>query len=303
MPSQRHWCFTSFTFPDFELHADRNFTLRYVIFGKEICPDTGRLHFQGYCEFSDKVSMKNVKQVFNDTTMHLEPRYGSQEQAIKYCQKDGDYLEWGSPQYSGKRNDLKDVIDECKTVGQVMDQYPQIYCAYRNGLRDIYNAKFMKDLPEFVPIEVFAYIGPTGTGKTRKAIEENAGKYYKLTNSGSTLWFDGYSGQEVLIIDEFYGWIKWNFLLQMLDGYKLQVPIKGGFACKNWNKVIITSNREVSQWYPRIKDISPLNRRIKEIVRFGDCVESNVNCNDFIFTDEVPADFSVVVDNNCNDDH
>lgn len=303
MPNQRAWCFTAFEFPNFETKSINNHGLRYVIFGTEICPSTGTMHYQGYCEFSEKVSMATIKQVFNDNTLHLAPRYGTQAQAIEYCRKDGDVLEWGEPQYSGKRNDLKDLIDECKTLTQVMDEYPHIYCAYRNGLKDIYNKKFMSEIPEFTPVDVFVYVGATGTGKTRRAIEENTGKYYKLTCSGNTLWFDGYAGQEVLIIDEFYGWIKWNFLLQMLDGYKLQLPIKGGFTMKNWKKVIITSNREVEQWYPRVKDISPLRRRIKEVVRFGVVDKTEIIDNEFYFDDEIPNDFSIDVDNDNNNDN
>lgn len=305
MPNQRYWCFTSYEFPNFETRAGNNHSLRYVIFGRELCPTTQRTHYQGYCEFSEKVSMKTVKIVFNDDTMHLEPRYGSQEQAINYCMKDGDVHEWGEPQYSGKRNDLKDVINECKTIGDVMDNYPHVYCAYRNGLKDIYNRKILKEIPLYTPVDVYVYVGPTGTGKTRKAIEENAGKYYKLSCSGNSLWFDGYDGQEVLIIDEFYGWIKWNYLLQLLDVYPVTLPIKGGFVEKQWKKVIITSNKGVHEWYPNVKDISALQRRIKEVIVFGNQTNSKQELfsNDFIFDDEVPDDFHIEVDNDNNNDN
>lgn len=302
MPNQRCWCFTAWSFPDFELKAERNFTLRYVVFGLEECPKTGEFHFQGYCEFSDKVSMATVKKVFNDNTMHLEPRYGTQAQAIEYCCKDGQVHEWGTPQFSGKRNDIADIITECKTVNEVMDKYPSVYCAYRNGLRDIYTRRFMEDIPDWRAVEVRVYYGSTGSGKTRKAVTEakSHGTYYKLTcHDNNSLWFDGYTGQTSLIIDEFYGWIKWNFLLTLLDGYnQCRLPIKGGFTFASWTHVYITSNVHPMYWYKSIRDMSPLMRRITSIERMGVIEDSHdeVLIGDGFYFNDVPNTYKINIE-------
>lgn len=42
------------------------------------------------------------------------------------------------------------------------------------------------------------YTGLPGTGKTRKAREDNPGAYYKLQNK----WWDGYQGQKTVIMDD-----------------------------------------------------------------------------------------------------
>ena len=84
------------------------------------------------------------------------------------------------------------------------------------------------------------FYGKTGTGKTRTAVElaEEAGKDYWISH-GNLNWFDGYNGQEYVIIDDFRrGMCDFHFLLRLTDRYIIEVPIKGGFV--NWNpKVII----------------------------------------------------------------
>jgi hypothetical protein len=106
------------------------------------------------------------------------------------------------------------------------------------------------------------YHGPPGTGKTRKALEENK-EYYLLDNSGGPVWFDGYEGEETLVIDDFYGWIKYNFILRLLDGHPCRLPIKGGFTYAGWTTVIITSNVHPDSWYKC--DTQAMHRRITSI--------------------------------------
>lgn len=63
------------------------------------------------------------------------------------------------------------------------------------------------------------------------------------------LWFNGYHGQDAIILDDFYGWIEPATLYRLLDIYPLQVPIKMGFAWAKWNYVFITSNVRPEEFY------------------------------------------------------
>jgi len=92
-------------------------------------------------------------------------------------------------------------------------------------------------------------------------------------NPEDTFPFDGYEGQKEILIDDFYGNIKLNFLLKILDGHKLRINIKGGHRYALWNKVYITSNTQVDEWYqtimltnPKLKDA--LDRRITKTIQF-----------------------------------
>jgi adenylylsulfate kinase-like enzyme len=52
-----------------------------------------------------------------------------------------------------------------------MDENPETYCRYRNGLIDIFNRK-LKNLPKNKPFVVWL-AGPTGCGKTLMAMGMN----------------------------------------------------------------------------------------------------------------------------------
>lgn len=126
------WMFTCF----FEKDSDRrtlDFQFIYddtpeVIFiaGQlEECPDTNRLHVQGYIIVTPRLAMKKVKSFFDPMKPHLEPRRGSHEQALAYVTKedtsvseeDGGFrFQFGKAAVgSGQRMDLKQVIDHLYT--------------------------------------------------------------------------------------------------------------------------------------------------------------------------------------------
>lgn len=72
------------------------------------------------------------------------------------------------------------------------------------------------------------------------------------------------------MFDDFYGWIPWGQFLRLLDGYRMNLQIKGGFVPKNWDRVIITSNKKVEDWYNRFGEYDALLRRITKTVEVID---------------------------------
>ena len=215
-----------------------------------------------------------------DDTIHFEKRQGTQAQAIEYCKKDGDFVEFGVPTKQGKRTDLENIVKECKTIVEVMDKHPQVYCMYRNGLKDIYAKKVEDSLPVMRNVVVEVYWGVTGSGKTYKALTENTDVYRLLYSQKSDrVNFDGYVGQKCLLIDEFYGQIDYPFMLCLLDKYKLQLHVKGSTTWAQWTKVIITSNSSPCMWYPNQQNIDPLLRRITSTVQFTQAYVAPILCS------------------------
>ena len=41
--------------------------------------------------------------------------------------------------------------------------------------------------------------------------------YWKTKNSGQMQFWDGYTGEETIIVDEFYGWLTFDFMLDVKD--------------------------------------------------------------------------------------
>jgi len=90
--------------------------------------------------------------------------------------------------------------------------------------------------------------GDPRIGKSRKAnwIAKRRGDYYYKPRGP---WWDGYTGQKTVIIDDFYGWLKYDELLKIADRYPYRVPIKGGYEQFTSDCIFITSNARVDQWY------------------------------------------------------
>lgn len=262
MPNTRYYCATFYTEPNVNL-----FTGRYMISGKEICPKTQRVHWQCYLEYTNPVSFKFIKSEFQDTTVHLEKRQGTREQARDYCKKEGNYVEhgiWCTGQ--GFRTDLKSKIEQLSngelSLNQLMREDPELYCRYRNGLKDVY-ANIQKERSrEFRHVEVIVISGPTDSGKTRMARKEAT---FKIEGDELT-WWDGYDDDKCIVIDEYDNHVKITRLLNLLDGYQLRLPIKGGFTYAAWTKVYITTNLHKEELHSQAKPehIKALFRRITQ---------------------------------------
>jgi len=265
-PRKRHWCFTSYN--DVLPSTFDDLVVRYVIYQREICPETKREHLQGYIEFFDNVRMGQVQQALGDPAVHVEPRKGSRTQAREYCRKSdtaivGQQFEWGDwRQDVNRKRKLCDILKTDMTLEEVVTEAPHLFVMYHRGLEKLFARRQKKTARAFRNVQVTAIVGPTGAGKTKKA---TSGVDWYILPTGDKLWFDGYEGEGTLIIDDFYGGIKYSHLLRILDGHAYQAAIKGAFVWARWTKVFITSNAEPKDWYS-INDISAMLRRIDNIV-------------------------------------
>lgn len=248
--------------------------LRYCVFQHERGAN-GHLHIQGYAEFNKPVRMATAITVLGLHGAHLEARRGTRDQARDYCMKadsrvDGpwEWGDWGAGG-QGKRNELADaakLLKEGKPLHVVMDEHPTTFIRYHRGLREMqFELTRQKNTQQMRNLKVTVLIGDTGVGKTHSVYEwasAHETPLFKL-DAANRVWWDGYTGEKVILIDDFYGWIKYGFLLNVLDKYPLRVEIKGGFIWANWTHVFITSNAHPNLWYK--KGLTPaLARRINK---------------------------------------
>lgn len=246
--------------------------VRYAIYGREICPDTGRLHWQSYIELYKPQRFSWIKRRYGDDTMHIEESWGTRDEARDYCMKDKEFIEvgnWISGQ--GYRSDLQEVCDLLKNgtkLTEIIENVPRVYCQYRNGLKDIAAHYTQKQIPKWRPVEVILLTGPTRCGKTRMAMEEAD---YKIQGS-EMQWWDGYDGEETILIDEYNNNVEIDKMLAFLEGYKKRLGVKGGHCWAQWNKIYITTNLRIDQLHANAKSAhrEALFARFSKIVDFWD---------------------------------
>lgn len=171
-------------------------------------------------------------------------------------------------------------------VQAVADQEPVAYVQFGRGLRDLELRKRSRDLLKFNPnLQVTCYWGPTGSGKTRRVAA--LGDVYPLDLGDGGLWFDGYTGQKRLLIDEFYGQLKPSVLLKLIDKYTRSWPIKGGFVVGDWDEIYITSNIHPDGWY-RDSVPSEVKAAIKRRIGTVEFVDYATTTDDPVTTTEGP---------------
>lgn len=246
----RNLCFTSFTVNSHQELFKLGNVFSYMIYSVEMCPKTQKPHIQGYAECITQTRFETVKKALPEKT-HIEPRRGTQEQAIEYCSKtethiDGPFI-LGNLKKQGKRNDIIEFINDIKLHTQekdIVEKHPICYLKYNKTYDRI---KQLYEIDRDWKTEVHIYWGEPGSGKTRKVFEEcpNVQPVQYINN-----FIIGYNNEENILFDDFNPNIMpRNVFLTLTDRYKCTVNVKGGE--KKWNprKIYITSNYDPQYWY------------------------------------------------------
>lgn len=263
----RSWCFTSFNVSGEEFTRILETPYKYIVLGEEVCPETGKHHYQGYVEYASPRSMSAVKKSLG-SAVHLEVRKGTAAQAADYCKKDGKFEERGTlSQVQGARNDIariRDLIEEGKSLEEIIDdsssyqslKIAQFILPYKEPKRD------------WIPV-VRWYYGVSGAGKTHTAIHNHPDeRVYK--KSGTDKWWQSYDAHPVVIIDDFRKeFCSFVRLLDLLDRYPCTVENKGG-SRQFVPKFIYITAPDHPEAYFRDQDDSytQLERRITQVRYF-----------------------------------
>jgi len=278
----RGWCITWNNVSDEHLreakdNVEHSTNIRYACGQLEVGGETGTRHWQAYVEFTGPRSLQYVRKLFPEC--YAKARRGTPAECRVYCSKEesrvGEFWEHGTlPQEkgAGKRNDLVAVQQRLRAgakVSEIYEEFPGVAARYPKFIATYAD---MRLAPRSWKTEVRVYKGRTDVGKTRGVYDEFPDVWSKPDGQ----WFDGYDGQQHVLIDDFSGGnfcgISFRFLLRLLDRYPLEVPIKGGF--RKWvpRVIIITTNVEPKEWYP-YEDFAPLERRIDQIRRWDESGE------------------------------
>ena len=257
----KDWMFTSYVdilnLPESEIE--------YSIYQKEKCPTTGRLHWQGFIRFNTRKRFNSVKNLLGQD-VHIEYAR-SVKHCIEYCSKSDtrveDPIEIGvRPVIKRKLNMLEELKD--KSCLQVIKENPTMWRSLKN-MQALQSA--MISPRKEMSVGVF-FQGQTGKGKTKicHLIAEFVGVSDVYWATPDAQWFDGYSSQKMVIVDEVRE-MKPTMMLRMVDRYPLMLPVKGGFCQFKPSWIFFTSNLEMR----RVVDCdyiteTAIRRRINEYI-------------------------------------
>jgi len=208
----------------------------------------GFLHWQMLVIMAKKSTLTAVKELFGREA-HCEPSRSAA--ADEYVWKEetrvaGTQFELGERPF--RRNSETDwaAVRTSAIAGDLDAVPPDVFVRNYHSLRRI-----QKDYSHALPrngVAAKVFWGLTGTGKSHRAWEEaGQGAYIK---NPSTKWWDGYRGEEDVLIDEFTGQIGITYLLRWLDKYPCRVEEKGGDFPLKALRFWICSNTDPRDWYP-----------------------------------------------------
>lgn len=261
-----HWCYTANNPTEdtyrllSALHLVNN-TIVYHWFQTERGAN-GTPHVQGTIGFTTRRAMSTVSGILQ-CRPHLEPTRGTPRQACDYVSKedtriDGPSLQHGDPPVTangqGRRNDLltvKHQIDSGVPVLSIAENDEHFGTVIANE-RSLQAYAHHKSSPRTHRTRCVVFHGSPGSYKSYSASRaKNRYHVVRPTGKNGSLWFDGYlpDVHDTVVFDDFYGWIPYSLLLELLDRFQCHVQRKGGVVEFKPKLVVITSNSAPDAWY------------------------------------------------------
>lgn len=237
---------------------------KYSIFQLEKCPETERLHFQGYFYFINARSFSACKKLLGSNgfnSAHIENRKAEKIiEAVDYCKKiDSRYM----PDYmpnglsfefgvipsldeinQGKRTDLEAFIDRINdgaNYDELLLEFPSYVVRYDKlflKLRKKYlERKYMTIKRKMENVLYYEY---SNSDEILDYIYATYGydNVYRLPNY-SRFAFDDYNEQEIIVLDNYDSQFIDNFLLKLLSGNPLYLGARYENKVACFTKVII----------------------------------------------------------------
>lgn len=144
-----NWVFTLFNLE--EMKSLEDLGASYLVYQLEVCPESGRDHYQGYVQFPRSKALSGCKKLF--PTAHWEPRKKAHEAARLYCMKestrkpgtDSGPFEFGTGVVKGSRT--RKVREQCERSPERMKlEESSLYRKWYSGeTEEVFSKRFKFD--------------------------------------------------------------------------------------------------------------------------------------------------------------
>lgn len=235
--------------------------------------ENGTPHTHVYLACQNAIMFSTLQRRFYGA--HIEPAKGTHQQNRDYVRKEGKWLNDAKHETS-----IPDTFEESGELPEETDQRLQvseaIYAMVKDGAS---NAEILEEYPAamnrlqyieaarqtlleekfstvFRKLTVTYLWGETGVGKTRYVMEKYGYKnVFQATNYKNP--FDNYTGQDVILFEEFRSSLLISDMLKYLDGYPLWLPCRYGDKVACYTQVYILSNIPLTDQYSNIQREEP----------------------------------------------
>lgn len=269
MNKQKDWVYTLNNYDENDIARLRKLECVWHVMGYEVGKTCGTPHIQGYIYFKNQRHFKAVKKLIGDRA-HVERRSkkSTVKEASEYSMKDGKFETHGE-------------MPGCRADGGRMEQdrWADARTAVLEGryddvpadieMRCVGNYKRMRELrlkpveplPESETYGLWLW-GEPRVGKSHYARNQFPNLYMK----GKNKWWDGYHGQENVLIDEVDQDDAWmaSSLKMWADRWPFQAEYKGGRMEARPKLIIVTSNYSIDEIFLKKKDYDAIKARFVE---------------------------------------
>lgn len=273
----RAWCLT--IYDENELINLKDKIIRYYIYGIEICPSTGRTHYQTFIYTHQSVRFTALKELFKTAHIEKKLKISTNEQAIDYCKKDNNYTEEGKPPKQGKHQIDTDTLKNMTDI-EIIEEVPIKEVKSWINARDILNSNMnIKDWNK--KITVYYIQGPSGSGKStwiENFIQTLPEEYHEvnLIKHVNNFWL-GIGNAKVAIYDDFRdSHMKASEFINFIDYRRHKLNCKNrDHVTNNYEYIFISSVQNITDIYANMNIID--NEPSKQWIRR--CITIDLNNN------------------------
>lgn len=300
----RNWCFTINNWqnlPELVMNGvkSRLSAAKYWVMGKEVAPETGTQHLQGFVITHNQVRFGTIQAMLEGTGAHIEECQGTAEQNEAYCKKgeqtkeewralrqlgpnygkNADWTEHGIRPASQKRKGeaggeatkakfrkIGELAKEGK-MDEIQQEFPREYLVMYRTLKTVRMDNIKKTETIQGELEHEWLHGISGAGKSSRARRENPDLYLKDVDSRADQWWDMYEGEDVVLIEDLspFNRSMTDALKKWSDRYPFKAQVKGGYMQIRPKKIIVTSQYTIDEIWDDEKTRAAMHRRFTEI--------------------------------------